>query len=352
MTTAYAQNTPGFDYRAQFAFTNKDAVGRAWQPAVATDGKAFFVPVSLEMARGYVEKGLADELPGGSVTDAQRYGRQVPLAELDKDCGCEHAPKVAGIVDVDVAQVTAVKGRGRLVVAGEPRVREPLLAVSAAEGGPRVACCGAECGSSGATPAFLAFDTYEGGAAGYHVKSSSERALPERLAKRYSSRGEHHCLPWVRVERDPESFRACLAQAQAYGPVNDSHDVHKLLGPFLMKQDQEVFLVLMLDVQLQVRGVSEIARGARDKVDVPVPDVLRVAIVEGSTAIVVVHNHPSGVVKPSDSDVELTETLEDAAEQVHLCLLDHVIVGGDRHYSFAKSKKLGDYAQRARKKKP
>jgi DNA repair protein RadC len=108
-----------------------------------------------------------------------------------------------------------------------------------------------------------------------------------------------------------------------------------------MTQDQEVFLVILLDVQLGVRGISEIARGSRDKVDVPVPDVLRIGIVDGASGMILVHNHPSGAaVHPSDSDKMLTKTLKEACETVHLEMLDHVIVAGDKTYSFAKSGKM------------
>jgi hypothetical protein len=345
-----AHPTPGYDRRLQIAFTLKDGAPRAWILS-ELDGRAVLVSTNYEIAKEQVERGRADELPLGVISGTQSYGRQVALVELlrgsDTSCGCQHEAAGAGagagvlVVDAAVAQrtETVVVGRGRLVAGAS--VGEPLLAV--AEGTEnRVACCGPS-PATGAAPNAVVFDRYRPapgggsrGEGGYAVAESTEYALPASYAARFTKKTPH-CLPWVRVTRDPERFRACLAAARALGPIDTPKQVVKLVGPFLMQQDQEVFLVVMLDGQCQVRGISEIARGARDRVDVPVPDVLRVAIVEGCTGVVVVHNHPSGVRKPSDSDKELTETLRAALETVHLFLLDHVIVAGDKYYSFAES---------------
>jgi hypothetical protein len=254
-------------------------------------------------------------------------------------CGCQKGAGAA-LVDVDVVGVqkteTVVAGRGRLV--SGTAVGEPLLAVAEPDGD-RVACCGGACEGAG-TPNAVVFDRYsarEGG--GYAIQSSMEHAFPKKLADTYASRSRH-CLPWVRVTRDPEAFRGCLAAARALGPIRDSKKVAELMGDYLIKQDQEVFLVILLDTQLQCRGISEIARGSRDRVDVPTPDVLRIAIVDGASAIIVVHNHPSGVNKPSESDIALTETIKRACKEVQIGLMDHVILAGNRYYSFADHGKL------------
>ena len=260
-------------------------------------------------------------------------------------CGCKKEA-AAALLDVDVVGVqkteTVVAGRGRLVSGAT--VGEPLIAV--AEGTEnRVACCGGACEDRAGTPNAVIFDRYVLGATGangtngYEIKDSTEYAFPKELSGMYAQRAPS-CLPWVRVTRDPERFRGCLAAARALGPIENSKAVSKLVGKYLVEQDQEVFLVIMIDTQLQVRGISEIARGARDKVDVPVPDVLRIAIVDGASAIIVCHPHPSGVIKPSKSDEILTKTLKEATEAVHIKLLDHVIVAGNKYYSFADHGKL------------
>lgn len=371
------QNTPGYQVRLQVLFTLKDGAQRSYM-LTELNGRGCLVEIPFDVARGYVEKRQADEI--AIVIDERAYGRRVPLVELTKDgalaggvhggacCGacaagrpCEKAVG-AGILEVDVDVVgvqktttqMAVVGRGRLVSGAI--VGEPLLAVAepgvAEDGSARevhnVACCGGVCEMGPGTPNALIFDRYSpsvdtdggGGNGGYKLEGSQEFPLPKKLTSSYSQRTPN-CLPWVRITRSPEKFRSCLAAARALGPVHDSKAVVKLVGEYLLGQDQECFLVILLDSQLQVRGISEIARGARDRVDVPVSDTLRIAIVDGATAICVVHNHPSGVAKPSDSDKELTKTIKAAAKTVHLELMDHVIIAdGKKYYSFAKDGKL------------
>ena len=280
------------------------------------------------------------------MSKSPQFGVKVPVDGVDRwvpisfedGCVCSSETSTA-TADVLVAgkQELAFVGRGRLV-AGDA-VGEPLFAVAEPDGD-RVACCSGACEGAG-TPNVLFFDKYRLSPAGYAPTESIEYPLPAHLSGRYASRKEHACLPWVRISRDPERFRGCLAQARALGPIQDSKAVATLVGDYLLSQDSECFLVILLDTQLQLRGISEIARGARDKVDVPVPDCLRIAVVDGASGVVVVHNHPSGVLRPSESDKELTQMLKKAFSQIQIDLLDHVIVSGkDKYYSFAKAKKL------------
>ena len=263
-------------------------------------------------------------------------------------CGCSRPGaqlpgqvSIGGVtyVRVDVPETTfeqvATKvrtGPGRLLLAGE--VSEPILAVS--EGVVDEVCGVGECCESAGAPRAVRFDRYKKNPieAAYDVEPGTAHPLPSKLTRIYKE--SPACIPFVSVSRDPASFRNCLAMARRIGPILDAKKIYELLGDYLCRMDQEVFLVVLLDSQLQVRGVSEIARGGRDAVTVPVPDVLRIAIVDGASAIVVVHNHPSGVLKPSESDKLLTKSLQKAAKEVHLRLFDHVIVGAGGFYSFAQ----------------
>jgi len=337
--TNHSENTPGYPFRLQVLFTLRDGVLRAW--SLSPLG---LVPQPVDAARRWVKEDLADEI--SIAVDEQAYGR--PVASKKACCAscaegkpCEGA--VAAAIDVAVVgtQTTnlAFAGRGRLVAAGEPWVGEPLFAVAEPDGN-RVACCGGACGESAATPNAIVFDHYAATEGGYAVRDSHETALPAHLRNSYVKRAPS-CLPWVRVTRSPEKFRGCLAAARALGPIKNSKAVADLVGEYLMQQDQEIFLVVLLDTQLHVRGISEVARGSRDRVEVPVPDVLRVALVDGAKAAVVVHNHPSAVNRPSETDIELTKTLHRAFKEVQLDLMDHVIIAGDKRYSFLDHGRLG-----------
>lgn len=236
------------------------------------------------------------------------------------DCDCKHKKK---------------SGR---ILSDDEMVDEPLIAI--AEDFPArtdfsVGSCGPCSLESGGSPSYLRFEKASRSSEGFAFETMQEFELPKKLAKSYArDRESPTCLPWVRVQRDPKNFRACLDQARKLGHMDNSKAIYNLVKEQLVKEDQEVFLVIMLDTQMQVRGITELARGARDSVQVPVPDTLRVVLLDGSSSFIVVHNHPSGVTRPSDADKELTKALGHAAKTVRIPLLDHLIVGADGYYSF------------------
>jgi proteasome lid subunit RPN8/RPN11 len=319
----HAQNTPGYPVRLQIAFTNRDGVDRAYQ-LTELAGVGALVELPLATAQRYVEKDEADEYQGPV---PPQFGRRVPFVKTESSCGCSGKKKERSPF-------------GRL--AGLEMVGEPLFAVAEGEE-IRVACAGAECCEDNAqagTPSGVRFDRYavaEDG--GYELRDSQSSLFPAKLTGRYAARGPE-CLPWVRVTRDPSRFKACLAKARAIGPMDNSKAVYRLVGEYMATQDQEVFLAILVDSQNNVRAISEIARGSRDRTAVSIPDTLRVVIVEGAMAFIVVHNHPSGVAHPSEADIDLTKALKEAAKKVNLDLLDHVIIGTGKYYSFAEHNKL------------
>lgn len=154
------------------------------------------------------------------------------------------------------------------------------------------------------------------------------------------------CLPWVRIAVDPKRFHVCLAEARKAGRVESSQKLFSVMKDvltnknFMVTEDQEIFVVILLDTQLYVRGISEVARGARDRVSVSIPDVLRVVVVSGATAFVVAHNHPSGKINPSQADRDLTKSIKEAADAIGIPLFDHLVIGAEGYYSFADHRLL------------
>lgn len=236
---------------------------------------------------------------------------------------------------------------------------EPLVALYESESSesPSVFGFGPCAPTASGVPSLLRIESFSASgirAPSGHAHHPTEFELPKSLQDRYAQgnvRGVSACgLPWVRVTRDPATFGRCLAAARALGPIKTGRQVHKLFRDALYRnpndsmnplvQDQEVFYVLMLDTQGKVRGIGEISRGARDRVQTPIADVLRLPIVTGAIGFIVVHNHPSGKVKPSDADKEITKVIRDAGETVGVPLIDHVIIGPDSHYSFLESTRL------------
>jgi hypothetical protein len=208
----------------------------------------------------------------------------------------------------------------------------PVLVVADGEEDAAFACGSEECGAEVA-PAIRAVRVERARKAGdaYEV-TEQEVALPESFGA--ASQDSPGCLPWVRITHDTKRYKACLAAARRMGQMTDSSRLYAVIKDHMMAQEQECFLVIMVDTQLHVRGVSELTRGARDRVMAPIPDVLRLPLVDGAMGFAVAHNHPSGKSQPSNADTELTRALKAAADTVELLLLDHLVVGIDSYYSY------------------
>jgi hypothetical protein len=154
-----------------------------------------------------------------------------------------------------------------------------------------------------------------------------------------SAAAEGQCLPWVKIEKDPKRFGACMAGSRKLGPVKNAAAVYKLIGPILEKEDQEVFLVLLCDVRGNLRGVTEVARGQRSRVAVGIDDIVRVVTASGAEMFIIAHCHPTGKATPSAADKSLTQAILKAFEPMgNILLADHVIVGNGEYYSFTDDK--------------
>jgi proteasome lid subunit RPN8/RPN11 len=151
------------------------------------------------------------------------------------------------------------------------------------------------------------------------------------------------CRPWMRVVKDPAAFSACMKLAAEVGPIEGHDRLYRILRDQMEREDQEVFVVALLDTHLNLRALSEVARGSRDRVPTPVPDVARIAlhsaVAYGAMAVAICHVHPSGKPSPSDADRQVTKSMEEACEALGLLFLDHIVIGSDSYYSF-KARKI------------
>ena len=100
---------------------------------------------------------------------------------------------------------------------------------------------------------------------------------------------------------------------------------------------QESFHVLTLDRKHKVIGRHMASLGSLTASLVHPREVFRPALLDNAASVILVHNHPSGEPEPSRDDRELTERLVQAGEILGIKILDHVIVGRGRHYSFVEA---------------
>jgi DNA repair protein RadC len=96
----------------------------------------------------------------------------------------------------------------------------------------------------------------------------------------------------------------------------------------------EHFAVIYLNARNKIIKVETIQEGIVNQAVVYPRKVLEKALKHKASAIILVHNHPSGHVRPSDADIRLTRVLQDAARVMDIVLHDHLIVGENRFFSF------------------
>jgi DNA repair protein RadC len=104
----------------------------------------------------------------------------------------------------------------------------------------------------------------------------------------------------------------------------------------LNELDHEVFGILHLDNQHQILADEVLFRGTIDGSAVYPREVIHECLKKGSAAIVIYHNHPSGVAEPSQSDRRITEQLIDKLQAIDVRVLDHLVVGNPGIVSFAE----------------
>lgn len=99
--------------------------------------------------------------------------------------------------------------------------------------------------------------------------------------------------------------------------------------------DHEVFGLLHLDSRYRLIAVEDLFRGTIDGASVYVREVVKSALAHGSAAVLLFHNHPSGVATPSPADELITQRVRDALALVDVRVVDHLVVAEDV-YSFAQ----------------
>jgi len=100
--------------------------------------------------------------------------------------------------------------------------------------------------------------------------------------------------------------------------------------------EHEVFAVLMLDAQHRLIEYVELFRGTVTQTSVYPREVVKESLTRNAAALILVHNHPSGVAEPSRADEHLTQTLKAALSLVDVRVLDHLIVAGSDVLSFSE----------------
>ena len=117
--------------------------------------------------------------------------------------------------------------------------------------------------------------------------------------------------------------------------IASAKDIVDIIMPHMRDLKTEVFKVVYLDSNNRIIDISDASVGTVDQAFPIVREIIHAALQKFAKSIVCVHNHPSSETAPSTQDKKFTKELCDAARLMEIKVLDHVIIGGDKYFSFA-----------------
>ena len=122
---------------------------------------------------------------------------------------------------------------------------------------------------------------------------------------------------------------------QAGSPLRSSEDVFRHFRERLEKETREIFYVVLLTNKNRKIREVKVSEGSLTASLVHPREVYNPVIRESAAAVIFVHNHPSGDPAPSPEDLEITRRLKEVGEVMGIRVLDHVVIGRERYFSFS-----------------
>ena len=136
------------------------------------------------------------------------------------------------------------------------------------------------------------------------------------------------------------SRRALREDLGTRSALNSPRAVQDYLRLTLGGLPAEVFYVMFLDAQHRLIAAEELFRGTLTQTSVYPREVVKKSLQHNSAAVILAHNHPSGIAEPSRADELLTQALKSALDLVDIKVLDHLVIAGNVAWSFAEKGRL------------
>ncbi len=129
--------------------------------------------------------------------------------------------------------------------------------------------------------------------------------------------------------------RRRATEALQNNKISSSTSVFELMQPIIGELPHEEFWILYLNNSNKVIQKNQLSKGGITGTLVDVRLVLKTALEVGAVGLILTHNHPSGTLKPSHADKQLTQKLKTAAQSLDIKVLDHLIITESNYFSFA-----------------
>ena len=128
--------------------------------------------------------------------------------------------------------------------------------------------------------------------------------------------------------------RVSIKEAKANMSLSNKEKIHEVFKKFFINENQEKLLAIFLDNKKCLINYKILFIGTNNASIAHPREVFMEAIKANASAVVVMHNHPSGNVLPSEEDKNITEKLVQSGHMLGIPLLDHIITNGEEYYSF------------------
>lgn len=129
--------------------------------------------------------------------------------------------------------------------------------------------------------------------------------------------------------------RRKLSESKEKQKITNSKDAFDFVQPYVEDLSYEEFWVLYLNRSNRVIDQKKISQGGVSGTVIDVRIILKHAIEKLASSLIISHNHPSGNLQPSESDIQITKKIKDAAKFHDLQVLDHIIISDQNYFSFA-----------------
>jgi DNA repair protein RadC len=159
------------------------------------------------------------------------------------------------------------------------------------------------------------------------------RTTIEQLQRNYKGIGEAKAISIVAALE--LGRRRKLSDAREKQKIQSSRDIYELMHPLLGDLPHEEFWIILLNRANKVLSSQKISQGGISGTVIDTRLIMKSAIEQLASSIILCHNHPSGQKQPSEQDKSITKKLKEAGKTMDIPILDHVIVTDNGFYSFA-----------------
>lgn len=155
--------------------------------------------------------------------------------------------------------------------------------------------------------------------------------------KRFMQQPGLGAVKYAQVHACFELFKRSMAeQMSRQASFTRAEDASDYLRAQLAQNQREVFAMLLLDSQHQLIAYREMFKGTINSAAVYPRELVKQAMEDNAAAVILAHNHPSGIAEPSQADIQITQRIKQAFALIDVVVLDHFVIGHSSAVSFAQ----------------